>query len=203
MSLSAVRLPHRTATPARTRGFTLLELMVVVVLIGVILGMSTLYIARDADTLVEEEARRLQALLRMANEESVMNNRELALQLHRDGYQFLGYDRGSGTWAPFEGRSPFRPRCLPDLVAMEVQLGGEGDTILDRMGCIEGKVRFSDDQENDPDRVYHRVLFLSSGEMTPFRISLPVSDDADGFLILGNLQGQVQLYYPGEYDGPL
>lgn len=186
---------------ARQQGFTLLELMVVLVLIGVIVSMTLFVKGRDGYDLAEEEARRLQALMRLATDESVLNNRELALEFHSDGYQFLAYDRRAGNWLPLAGRSPFRPRCLPGLVKMEVEMGGDGPAVLDRMGCDGGEPGEQDEEaQADPERVFYRVLFLSSGEMTPFRISLPIADRDEGFLLMGNLQGQVELYYPGEQD---
>lgn len=186
----------------RQQGFTLLELMVVLVLIGVVVSMTLMVKGRDGYDLAEEEARRLQVLMRLAGDESVLNNRELALEFHADGYRFLSYDPRSRAWQPFAGRSPFRPRCLPSLVAMEVEMGGDGPAVLDRMGCLNGRLASQDQaEEEDPERIFYRVLFLSSGEMTPFRITLPVADrDDEDFLLMGNLQGQVELYYPGEQD---
>ena len=99
-----------------TRGFTLLELLVVLVIIGI--GVSTAVIALRPDHrgMVREEGERLALLLGLANEESIGGGTTLAWVGREDGYEFeartltdLGPD-----WLVVRGDDLLHPRQLPN-----------------------------------------------------------------------------------------
>ncbi len=176
------------------------------VLIGIIASFAMVSIGRDSKDLVLEEANRLQALIQLASDEAVLQSRELALQFHKDGYRFMRLDTDGENWqwATLDGDSVFKPRCLDDLVKIEVTLEGESAT-LESMDCHDGVPGSAKQATEEHDRrreepVYPRVFLLSSGEMTPFEIALPVNDKGDKFRLVGQIQGFLKLYYPGEDD---
>jgi type II secretion system protein H len=73
-------------------GFTLLEILLVVLIIGIVssllvLSVSTAGIARQA----QQEAQRLVALMQYARQQAILENRLYGLQLQPHGYQFLVY----------------------------------------------------------------------------------------------------------------
>ena len=139
--------------PTRSRGFTLLEVLVVVIIIGVVISFAVLSINSDDNTL-DEEARRLQALINLTGQEAVLQSKELALQFNEDGYEFLAFD--GEKWQPIADDEILRPRVLPDYVAVGYEPEGQKLTLGDK-----------DDEDTPP-----RIFFLSSGEMTPFRLTL-------------------------------
>ena len=78
--------------PRRCRGFTLIEIMLVIVIIGCAVGIVVLSIPgaggsgdRDLKSLSEQ----LAASVRMAADQSVLEGRTIALQVDDSGYQFL------------------------------------------------------------------------------------------------------------------
>lgn len=87
------------ATPARN-GFTLVELMVVVSLIGL---MSTLVVLAipDGRPRLTAEAERFGARLVRAREEAVLTNRAVEVEVTAEGYAFRA--RRRGEWRPLEG----------------------------------------------------------------------------------------------------
>ena len=82
---------------ARAGGFTLLEVLVVMIIIGVVVSFAVLSINTD-DKSLDEESQRLQALIKLAGQESVLQSKELALQFDEDGYEFLAFD--GKQWQP-------------------------------------------------------------------------------------------------------
>jgi general secretion pathway protein H len=97
---------------SRQGGFTLLEVMVVVVLIGILAGMVRLAVGdggRGAQ--LKDTARVLQQLTRVAADEAMLTSRPVALVIGPEGY-------GLQSWQEGEWRRPaldalYRLRRLP------------------------------------------------------------------------------------------
>jgi general secretion pathway protein H len=159
---------------ARSRGFTLLEVLVVVIIIGIVISFAVLSINSDDKTL-EEEARRLQALINLAGQEAVLQSRELALEFTDDGYDFLVFD--GEKWQPLADDEILRPRTLPGELVVEYEAEGERLTLQ------------STNDEKTPPRIY----FLSSGEMTPFHLTVRRRGESDGYQLTGTTRGKTEL----------
>lgn len=83
---------------ARTRGFTLVELLVVMVIIGLTLGMATLNAIPSPRQDLDKEAQRLALLLQLARDEAIVRNRLVAFEANGDRYRFMV--RGDAGWEP-------------------------------------------------------------------------------------------------------
>ncbi|MNE15599.1 Type II transport protein GspH [compost metagenome] len=81
-------------------GFTLVELMVVIFIIGVAAGAVVLSMPEPRPTLAVE-AERFAARLTLAREEAVMTNRPVALRADAAGYGFESFD--GAVWTPLTG----------------------------------------------------------------------------------------------------
>ncbi|MES2319798.1 MAG: GspH/FimT family pseudopilin [Pseudomonadota bacterium] len=71
------------------RGFTLVELMVVLAIIGIALGMVSLNAMPSASQNLHGEARRIALLLQLARDEAIVRNRLVAFEADPDNYRFL------------------------------------------------------------------------------------------------------------------
>ncbi|OYY75131.1 MAG: type II secretion system protein GspH [Gammaproteobacteria bacterium 28-57-27] len=102
------------------RGFTLIEVMVVMVIIAILVTAVSLSLKGDrvAEAL-GEEAKRLTALLNLAREEAVMRDRDLGLVLASDGYFFVQQANegeavsASGAQSEAEGESIDATEFMP------------------------------------------------------------------------------------------
>jgi len=167
-----VTKPYRTL-----RGFTLLEVLVVMVIIGVVLSFAVLSFKGD-DKSLEQEARRLQALIALASQEAVLQSKELAMEFSSDGYDFVAFD--GKQWQPIADDDVLRARKLPKDLVIDYQ--AEGDKLT-----IGAK-----DDEAVPPRIY----FLSSGEATPFHLTLHHRGVADDYSLSGDARGKTELKGP-------
>ena len=97
------------------RGFTLVEILVVVLLIGLTVALVTVKLQRDDRQIVNDEARRLAALLAQARDEAITTGASLGWRGAINGYAFLrrGAER---NWQPFTEGEVFRKRVLPDAM---------------------------------------------------------------------------------------
>jgi general secretion pathway protein H len=109
---------HSIVRPHRGRGFTLLEVLVVVFIIGVVATLALLSVDNSAgDDRLQREARRLNALLGIAGEEAVLFGVELGFEVTRDGYRFMRLD--DDGWTPITASDhPLRPRTLDETLTL-------------------------------------------------------------------------------------
>jgi general secretion pathway protein H len=73
----------------RIRGFTLLELLVVMVIAGIILGMVSFKAMPDDRQVLQQDAQRIALLLQLARDEAIVRNRPIAFEAEADRYRFL------------------------------------------------------------------------------------------------------------------
>jgi len=156
-------------------GFTLLEVMVVVLIIGIIISFASLSVGQSGSQEQEQEAKRLTALLRLASEDAIFNSRELVLELFSGGYRFTVLDAVGQRQSLDKEEVTYRERELPEQYHLRVEINGE-EVSLSALP-----------QEGEPPPA---VYLLSSGEMTPFTIDV-VNDDKIGYRVQGEYSGQV------------
>ena len=73
----------------RARGFTLLELLVVMVIAGMILGMVSFKAMPDDRQVLAQDAQRIAVLLQLARDEAIVRNRPVAFEAEANRYRFL------------------------------------------------------------------------------------------------------------------
>jgi general secretion pathway protein H len=178
-------------TPRQSRGFTLIEILVVVVIIGIVLSIAMLSLSLVADDRdVRREAQRLMSILEVAQDDSVLQGREFGVEILLGSYRFVEYDPQSGQWFEILGEDLLRTRLLPE--EMEFQLFLEDKHILLDENAAE--LSTDSDEEATPDvRNYApHILIFSSGDMTPFELHIRRITDQQSVDIRGDLLGNIE-----------
>ncbi|MBS7662985.1 type II secretion system minor pseudopilin GspH [Pseudomonas lalucatii] len=158
MSAGRAAVPLCCARRGAARGFTLVELLVVLVILGVLIALAVLGsgVAGPGREL-HGEAERLAGLIGVLAEEAVLDNREYGVHLTAGAYQVLRYDPALRRWQPLPGK----PHDLPSWAELSVELEGEA-LRLPQPVAEQGRQASPTPQ----------LLMLSSGELSPFRLQL-------------------------------
>lgn len=98
-------------THQQQSGFTLLEILVVMLLMAIIAGMVGVNLSRDPAAAVREETQRLALLIQTAQEEAILQGSLYAIELAPTAYRFLRLDENGGL-KPIDD-DLLRPRELP------------------------------------------------------------------------------------------
>jgi general secretion pathway protein H len=154
---SAIRAGRANAM----RGFTLMEIMVVVIIIGVMISVATLSIGllgRDSES--EEQARRLWAVLRQAREEAELQSLDTGMFMSATGYEFMHYDTRRTQWVPIENDKLFAIRELPEGLRFRAWL--EAREVILKPDPVDRA------DKNEDKKFPPQVMVLSSGDIMPF-----------------------------------
>jgi general secretion pathway protein H len=95
-------------TPTLSRGFTLLELLVVMVIAGITLGAVSFNAMPSDRQVLQNDAQRIALLLQLARDEAIVRNRPVAFEAEADHYHFL--IREDKTWQVLQHDDLLRER---------------------------------------------------------------------------------------------
>lgn len=170
------------------RGFTLIEVLVVLIIIGFFSGMVVLSIGDTFERKLRSEAERFQSLIVAAADEAVYTSTELGVIVEKNSYMLVRFDPIAQGWFPFAEKG-FQPHILPEAMLLNWQIEGfrrqnpdldEAQEYLDSDAFSFGEDRDdnnSNEQSGEVLSVTPQILLLSSGELTAFTVDFGPADD--------------------------
>lgn len=164
-------------------GFTLIEILVVVVIVGIIVATATLSVGvlgRDRE--LEEEAKRFTAVLSQAREEAELQGMDVGVFVTQPAYEYLRYDGRREYWKPIEDDRLFRTRELPEGVRARLWIDGR-EVVL--------KPKLEPYEEKEHDKHAPQVMALSSGDVSPFELRLEREGTTEQWRVIGAADNSV------------
>ncbi len=146
-------------------GFTLIEVAVVMLVIVIVLGIVSVNLEPDRDSIVRDEANRLTLLLQTARQESILQGKVIAVVIERQGYYFLVMD----------DKSEFKPLSQDDVLYPRPLPSGISITSVE----IEGA----------PETEKPRLILLPTGELQSFSVTF--SRGSTRWNVKGELTGEI------------
>ncbi|WP_275442999.1 type II secretion system protein [Pseudoalteromonas sp. OOF1S-7] len=189
---------HQAHLPksGRQAGFSLIEILMVLVIIGFSVNLVTYTLSDDMEEELEREALRLHSVINMASEFAILNQIELGFHLDKKKLEFLVFD--GEKWATFDAEELYEAVEYTDEYKIELStedLAWAQDNMLEQANWRE--LMGSGDEESLLELKklkIPQVLLLSSGEVSAFQLSLELEEQSEPvYFIEGEFMAPVNL----------
>jgi general secretion pathway protein H len=176
------------------RGFTLIEIMIVVFVIGLVTaGAIIAFSGERRDEPLEREADRLDALFDYVREQAELQTRDYGFLVSSRAYSFVVFDVLANEWRPAEEDDALRERPFPEGLRPEV--------------IVEGRALVLDQKKKSIQDFTPQIMIFANGDLSSFEIFLgrdETRDEAKRARIYSDENGDVVMLKPGEKapDGP-
>jgi general secretion pathway protein H len=177
----------------RSSGFTLIEILVVIVIIGIVMSIAILSITlAGGDNQLRDEAQRMVSLVDVARDESLLQGREFGLEFMQGAYRFVEFDPLTRQWSEIIGDDTLRLRQLPEELELEL-------FVEDRRVVLKSDpARMTSEEEDRPsiESYAPHVLIYSSGDMSPFEVHFVRRIDDGLIAVQGDMAGMLEIVTP-------
>ncbi|MGI9281759.1 MAG: type II secretion system minor pseudopilin GspH [Endozoicomonas sp.] len=137
-------------------GFTLIELMVVLLVLGVIASLVTLTPRMNQSSAVVQQAERLEILFKSLRDKAFFQNQTYGWVLKPDGYHWLRWNPDHARWENWE-EAEFQPVSFPEAW----------------QATLEQDFTFNSLFQSEPATA---LVIFPDYQMSPFRLSLANAD---------------------------
>lgn len=146
----------------RSKGFTLVEVLIVMLIITVVISLTVLTVSSTGrDSQLDEESRRIEGLLGLLHERALLEGRDFGLRIEPTAYEFVVYDTRRNLWLMLDQEREFRHRELPKGITFQLQL--DSQTVV---------IKPIDKDLSNGAPPNPQIAIAASGEGTPFRLIL-------------------------------
>jgi general secretion pathway protein H len=195
---------HRTIGSRGGPGFTLIEILVVLVIVGILMSVAFLSFGiLGDDRSLNRDARRLASLIELVSDEASTQGRDFGIEFMTGAYRFVEYDPLIDTWYEVVGDDYLAQRSLDEGVEFELWLEGKRIELQSEAQEIEDPDDDEDEDNGDSrrdltDDYLPHVLIMSSGDISPFDLRFVRFADRSELLVTMDLAGKLTI---GENDG--
>jgi len=172
-------------------GFTLFELLLVIVIIGVVVGGVVLSggLAGD-DRILRRELQNTHALIKLSCDEAVMRNQMIGALVGQNNVSFFSWN--GDFWEVYPETDTLRPRLWSDGVSVSLDIDGLAINLSEpasiNRSIKRGTLEQNPLQSQSQNQQQPQILCFSNGTSRPFKLSFQFNDfrqsiESDGYVI--------------------
>jgi general secretion pathway protein H len=177
----------RTQSVRQPAGFTLIEIMIVVFIIGLITAAAVITFGGDRrDTELDKEAQRLDALFDYVREQAELQTRDYGFRVNAVGYSFVTFDVLQNQWREAGEDDALRQREFPEGMVPEV--------------VVEGRRIVLDRKEPSVKDFKPQIMIFANGDLSSFEVSLQREGGSDRARIYSDEETNIRLLLPGQVE---
>jgi general secretion pathway protein H len=175
--------PLHSKSLMKKEGFTLIEVMVVIALIGIIATMvQYTFSSKRPEDALKEVSFQFSGIFENAANYGLLNNIELGLYVKDNSYQFLGYD--GVKWSEIPSQEWLSIQEMPEGIELILTLD---DLPIDEPMLFDSSVlteesnsylSFDEIEAKKEEKVIPQVYILSGGDITPFSLTFQFTEEA-------------------------
>lgn len=217
-----------TLTRKQSQGFTLLEVLITMALIGIAIGVASFQLSSGTRPYEFKNAvKLLNNQSNLVQEEAILQGKEFGLRFDIDasfdrssdqGYQLYSYrwlvfDDENRIWKNVPEALGLEPQRILAGVSLELEVEGlpvvigakEKESVVGVLNSV-----LDDDDEDELEGEQRKpksepapdIYFLSSGELIEFKLTMTdrVQENQPKFQLKGEMVGKLRLLEPGEDD---
>tara|TARA_B100001059_G_C17789417_1_gene559189 strand:+ start:652 stop:1215 length:564 start_codon:yes stop_codon:yes gene_type:complete len=179
---------------AHHRGFSLIEILVVLTIIAFATKMVVYSLEGGAEDELDTQVLRLHTTINMASEFAILNQIELGLMVEENTLEFLVFD--GEKWITFDREDLYKPIELDERLKLTLNLedlAWSQENLLEQANWRELMSGGDDDSLLELEKLkIPQVLILSSGEVSAFQLIVELKE-----------QSEPVYYIEGEFTAPV
>jgi general secretion pathway protein H len=157
-------------------GFTLIEILVVLLIISIVAGAMVLTVGSNHNRQIEQFANELVETILYAEERAMLEPSIIRLDVTEDEIRFFRYepkpDREIEPWVLMTDRF-LSARVIPDFIEMKVVV-------------LDNRIHEEDESQDKMP-----IIISSNGDITPFTIYLSLPNEKPRYALVGEANGQI------------
>ncbi|MFQ6372258.1 type II secretion system minor pseudopilin GspH [Shewanella sp. YIC-542] len=182
----------------RSRGFTLLEVMLVVLLMGLMAAAVTLSIGGgNQQQQLLREAQRFVAVTETLADEAVLSGQFVGVVIDKNAYRYVIYL--DDKWQPLQRDNLLGEHTLPAGISTDLQVEGLPLDQEEEQASLFGDDKPFDQRQQKQRHPEPQIMLLPSGEMSSFELTFIASGGDQPYeqLVSGDNLGRMTL---GSFD---
>lgn len=164
----------------KNAGFTLIEIMLVVVLISLSAVTVIVNLPEKKEDIAKEEAQRFFYRLQLLNEHAILNGEDLGIRVDTKKSTYTYMKLTGEGWKIFSNKV-YVDTQLPEEIEISVELGSsawsKNGSLFKQESLFDEEMfaEYEDEKKVKPPQLF----VLSSGEITPFHLSIYPKDELE------------------------
>jgi general secretion pathway protein H len=174
------------SSQSRFSGFTLIEILVVILIISIVTSVALLSISQNENRKLQALSNEILQTLTLAQEQAMLQPSVLGLSIKPDSYEFAAYHRSEdvkkNAWVPLQDKL-LASHVIPEGIELSMQLANQEHA---------NQGHASEQQLNEQQPKHSpQIIISTNGDITPFAIYIGKKGQSPRYVIKGDADGNV------------